>query len=373
MIGYKCAAISTAPEMSSFPMKIWNSSLFLKQFATKRKLKDFKPLPLINDLALTHATPFGSDYQLTMNFLNRITKLAKLDELTTETIQTCKDTNHSLYEAMIKGEFVIPEAMQRLLKDEFRSLRQVCFAGKGKSISLARRAAFENLAKTMYAIFSCSEDLLPTTESFDVYKTRFAVDVDLPAVAELDAQARKFLSDCSEVVNEERDDGTESDSFLSEPLYSPCSSVKKNVPLLHGSLPIYRMAQEIVDSVHRNQVTILSATTGSGKTTQIPKILRHHFENASIVITQPRRVAAISLAERLAHEIDKGPVGSSVGYCVRFDAKYPTKADSNLCKIQFNFVSNFYFCSILHFRSFTEEVDEPHRFDPAQLYSLGLG
>ncbi len=315
--------------MISVKMKFWNSLLF-KTFSTKRKLKDFTPLPIVSNLLVSDIRPFGSDYQLTMNFLNRITKLAKVSNLPTETLQTCKNTNHSLYEAMIQGEFIIPEAMEILLKEEYRHIRQIRFSGKGKSISLARRAGFENLANAVYSIISCADELLPATEGFDLYKTKLLIEVELEDIKSLQNRAQKFLSDCSEAGANR--DVTEPQPQINSSLISRnLISNIRSVSLLHGSLPIYEKAREFVDSVHQNQVTILSATTGSGKTTQIPKILLHHFENASVIVTQPRRVAAISLAERLAHEIDNGPVGGSVGYCVRFDAKYPSKHDSNIC------------------------------------------
>jgi HrpA-like RNA helicase len=173
-------------------------------------------------------------------------------------------------------------------------------------------------------------------EHFDAYKTRISFETDLPEYKELESKAEQFLADCSKINMEHA--GSSGDlnpsSLPSLNQRTPQLRLKDALPL-QGSLPIYQMAKEILESVQHNQVTILSATTGSGKTTQIPKIILHHFENASIVVTQPRRVAAISLAERLAHEIDMGPVGSSVGYCVRFDAKYPSKTDSNICKFNF--------------------------------------
>jgi HrpA-like RNA helicase len=90
------------------------------------------------------------------------------------------------------------------------------------------------------------------------------------------------------------------------------------------NLPIYKYENEIVKIVKesKNNITILIGETGSGKTTQVPQILYKHFKN-SICVTQPRRVAAISVALRVAQE-SNCPVGSLVGYAVRFDEKYST-------------------------------------------------
>ncbi|CDW77464.1 probable atp-dependent rna helicase dhx35 isoform 1 [Stylonychia lemnae] len=73
-----------------------------------------------------------------------------------------------------------------------------------------------------------------------------------------------------------------------------------------------------------NQIVLIQGETGSGKTTQVPKILfeaRKELHNKhTIAITQPRRVAAISLAMRVSQELNK-QVGDVVGYRVRFEEK----------------------------------------------------
>jgi HrpA-like RNA helicase len=57
---------------------------------------------------------------------------------------------------------------------------------------------------------------------------------------------------------------------------------------------------------------------GSGKTTQIPQLLHNVYKDKRIVITQPRRVAAISIAKRVSEELGR-PLGTSVGYQIRFE------------------------------------------------------
>lgn len=86
-------------------------------------------------------------------------------------------------------------------------------------------------------------------------------------------------------------------------------------------LPVYERKEEIIEAVKNNRVTIIEGSTGSGKTTQIPRFL---FEaglcdpSKKIVCTQPRRVAAINVAARVAEEMDI-QLGREIGYCVRFD------------------------------------------------------
>lgn len=82
------------------------------------------------------------------------------------------------------------------------------------------------------------------------------------------------------------------------------------------ALPIAAHAGEIRDLVRDHQVVVVAGETGSGKTTQIPKIALE-LGRRSIAHTQPRRIAARSVAERLAEELDV-PIGDVVGYQVRF-------------------------------------------------------
>lgn len=88
------------------------------------------------------------------------------------------------------------------------------------------------------------------------------------------------------------------------------------------SLPVYQNRDEIMPYLLENPVTVLIGETGSGKSTQIPQFLLEDLyqnkKSGSIAVTQPRRVAAISLATRVAQEFGSR-VSDKVGYSVRFD------------------------------------------------------
>ncbi|CUM68559.1 uncharacterized protein PRCAT00006285001 [Priceomyces carsonii] len=84
---------------------------------------------------------------------------------------------------------------------------------------------------------------------------------------------------------------------------------------IRKSLPIYQHRDEIVNYIKRNQVTVILGETGSGKSTQIPQFLVPF--NKQVAISQPRRVAAASLATRVSEEYGC-QVGQEVGYQVRF-------------------------------------------------------
>ncbi|KAH9486931.1 ATP-dependent DNA/RNA helicase DHX36 [Psilocybe cubensis] len=101
------------------------------------------------------------------------------------------------------------------------------------------------------------------------------------------------------------------------------------------ALPVYGKAKEVLQHIENNEVTILMAATGSGKTTQIPQIIldeyieRQEGSSCNIICTQPRRLAAISVADRIAKE--RGEVlGQSIGYQVRFDAKLPERGGGSV-------------------------------------------
>ncbi|KAK3703521.1 Salivary acidic proline-rich phosphoprotein 1/2 [Vermiconidia calcicola] len=89
------------------------------------------------------------------------------------------------------------------------------------------------------------------------------------------------------------------------------------------NLPIWNRQKDIRTAVRGNDVLVLSGETGSGKSTQVPQFILDHCGPGKIAVTQPRRVAAITLARRVAEEMGT-PCGSSspaskVGYSVRFD------------------------------------------------------
>jgi ATP-dependent helicase HrpA len=93
-----------------------------------------------------------------------------------------------------------------------------------------------------------------------------------------------------------------------------------NIPLSYPEqLPISAEKDRIVDLLQNNQVVILAGETGSGKTTQLPKMCLDAGlgKRGLIVHTQPRRIAARTVASRIAEEL-QSPLGSVVGYQVRF-------------------------------------------------------
>lgn len=100
--------------------------------------------------------------------------------------------------------------------------------------------------------------------------------------------------------------------------------------LARMNLPMFHAKAAMLDAIARNQITIIQGDTGSGKSTQLPQfILEHEHSNGrpcKIYCTQPRRISAISLAQRVSEELgesrgDLGTMRSLVGYAIRLESQ----------------------------------------------------
>ncbi|XP_020599675.1 DExH-box ATP-dependent RNA helicase DExH6-like isoform X2 [Phalaenopsis equestris] len=91
-----------------------------------------------------------------------------------------------------------------------------------------------------------------------------------------------------------------------------------------AKLPIASYVNAITSALEAHQVVLISGETGCGKTTQVPQYILDHMwskaETCKVVCTQPRRISAISVAERISYERGEA-VGETVGYKIRFESK----------------------------------------------------
>lgn len=115
------------------------------------------------------------------------------------------------------------------------------------------------------------------------------------------------------------DDDGKSVFEVNETMYVPVFR-KEHIEKARLKLPIIGEEQMIMETIKENQIVIITGETGSGKTTQVPQFL---FEagfaknNKMIGITEPRRVAAISMSERVAEELNL--TKKEVSYLIRFE------------------------------------------------------
>lgn len=93
-------------------------------------------------------------------------------------------------------------------------------------------------------------------------------------------------------------------------------------------LPVAEIRSDIMEAINDNPVVIIRGNTGCGKTTQIAQYILEDYVASgqgamcNLCVTQPRRISAISVAERIASERTE-PIGESVGYSVRFESVLP--------------------------------------------------
>ncbi|CAK9137322.1 unnamed protein product [Ilex paraguariensis] len=93
-----------------------------------------------------------------------------------------------------------------------------------------------------------------------------------------------------------------------------------------ANLPILRFEEKIVETVEKNPVVVIIGETGSGKSTQLSQMLykRGYTNSGVIAVTQPRRVAAVSVARRVAQELGV-QLGEEVGFAIRFEDRTSEK------------------------------------------------
>uniref|UniRef100_A0A673JEF0 RNA helicase n=1 Tax=Sinocyclocheilus rhinocerous TaxID=307959 RepID=A0A673JEF0_9TELE len=95
-----------------------------------------------------------------------------------------------------------------------------------------------------------------------------------------------------------------------------------------SQLPVKNFKEQIMSTIHDNPVVIIRGATGCGKTTQVPQYILDEFIQAgrasecNIVVTQPRRISAVSVSERVSFERGE-EVGKCCGYSVRFESVLP--------------------------------------------------
>ncbi|KAM3965865.1 ATP-dependent RNA helicase Rhau [Aphomia sociella] len=98
----------------------------------------------------------------------------------------------------------------------------------------------------------------------------------------------------------------------------------KKLMQFREKLPTYKKSEKLLSVINNSQVVVISGETGCGKSTQVPQIIlddaimKKRGANTKILVTQPRRIAALSLATRVAEERAE-KMGSSVGYAVRLE------------------------------------------------------
>jgi HrpA-like RNA helicase len=109
--------------------------------------------------------------------------------------------------------------------------------------------------------------------------------------------------------------------------FNSSKSLNSSPSVVDYTLPIFSYKNELIECIRQHQTTIVIGETGSGKSTQLPQFLSEFYSTEEqrreggggcVVCTQPRRVAAVTIAERVANERNS-PIGEEVGYSIRFN------------------------------------------------------
>ncbi|XP_034189503.2 putative ATP-dependent RNA helicase DHX57 isoform X1 [Osmia lignaria lignaria] len=114
----------------------------------------------------------------------------------------------------------------------------------------------------------------------------------------------------------------------------------KKMQEIRKTLPAWSKMDNILEVIYKNQVTIISGETGCGKSTQVPQFLLDNWilnrskskEHINIICTQPRRISAVGVAERVASERDE-QIGDTIGYQIRLESKISSKTRLTFCTI----------------------------------------
>ena len=151
---------------------------------------------------------------------------------------------------------------------------------------------------------------------------------------------------------------------ISEDLNSNWSERLKSDPDIQASvknrsnLPIMNFKDQIMSNIHESPVVLIRGNTGCGKTTQVCQFILDDYISSgqggycNIICTQPRRISAVSVADRVAVERCE-ELGVSVGYSVRFESRLPRPYGSVLfCTVGVllrRLESGIFLCFFFHF------------------------
>ncbi|KAK3929267.1 3'-5' RNA helicase YTHDC2 [Frankliniella fusca] len=114
----------------------------------------------------------------------------------------------------------------------------------------------------------------------------------------------------------------------------PTPNFNPEVLSFRKNLPIWDSRDNIVCTIANNQTVLIAGETGSGKTTQVPQFILEHCQNfgkpCRIVCTEPRRISAVSVSERVSYERNE-ILGQSVGYQIRLESRVSPKTVLTYC------------------------------------------
>uniref|UniRef100_A0A182NEC0 RNA helicase n=1 Tax=Anopheles dirus TaxID=7168 RepID=A0A182NEC0_9DIPT len=184
-----------------------------------------------------------------------------------------------------------------------------------------------------------------TNRYLTIYKTSLSDITHGDAVLNLTPQSDEILCEIQKTYSTQRKHGRCSGKGNAMRLHSVyISSAPPSIPPLVATsagilenrerLPIAQFHEMILKCVQHNQVIIVSGNTGSGKTTQVPQFIleaaAQKHQPCRIMCTQPRRISAVTVSERVCFERNE-QLGDTVGYQIRLESRVKPTTNALFC------------------------------------------
>lgn len=232
------------------------------------------------------------------------------------------------------------------------------------SIEKTPRESSDGIFKHDFIPFQTNQDRDSDPEMETHYSNNF--NVNNKRIKKIKSFPNKSIQQPNQMIKQDPENPIPhiSHQYLEHKTYGG-KDLNELVRIEHQKLPIFSRSKVIMESIEKEQVVVISGDTGCGKSTQVPKYIylnaRSKNKKVKIVCTQPRRMAALNLAKRVAFELNE-KLGGIVGYQISLDSKQ-TEHTAIL------YVTNGIFLqSLIHDKNIFDEVthvilDEIHERD----------
>lgn len=227
-----------------------------------------------------------------------------------------------------------------VMAEEWEGVERVIGVGEGPCLVDARKAARMDLAERLYRMLRDPKALTQTKGVASTFEDSY-IQVRLREETRLAFRRAFDMLNAKDTFAVETEEGGNKvsgpSSYDWEPFRSLGARTIKALPVpsrvQSQRLPVCKHYHRVLEAIDAHQVCIIGAATGSGKTTQLPQFLLEAFAShrnsprPNVVVTQPRRIAAKSVAKRIAEERGERLEGgnAAVGYSVRFDSVFPKR------------------------------------------------
>ncbi|CAE7770306.1 unnamed protein product [Symbiodinium sp. CCMP2592] len=240
------------------------------------------------------------------------------------------------------------EALQSFLAEAAEELEATEKAYRlGQQVSEARSrrydelGGFEHVAECRQWLQRAGETVAPSPHAVAGASDGVTLSLESPALAQLQEAAVPEAPSAPGGGDAVDDDDSWLQSRLQKTRHESSKlqaelSAEKPLQKTRESLPAHGQREAIQKAVGESQVVVIEGDTGCGKSTQVPQYI---FEDwlkkgqagaASIIMTQPRRISAIGVADRIANEMNTG-LGDLVGYSIRLEAKRSARTKILVC------------------------------------------